>query len=92
MPRLLARGASQAGRLAPWPRWPVFYGLLGLAGLVSLAFYWIDFGEARSAYALTATLHSWIELPIFLIALGQGFSLPVAATEMAQGRPAPTTH
>lgn len=94
MPRLLWRGAAQDGRLAPWPRWPVFYGLLTLAGIVSTTFYWIDFSEARSAYALAATLHSWIELPIFLLALGQGFSLPAmprsGARSMAQGQPAPT--
>ncbi|MFT3810600.1 MAG: hypothetical protein QM698_11840 [Micropepsaceae bacterium] len=92
MPRLLGRGAGEAGRLAPWPSWPVFYGLLAAAGAVSVSFYAIDFGEARSAYALAATLHSWIELPIFLIALGQGFRLPAfpRATEPA-GRPALTT-
>lgn len=93
MPRLLNRGAAQPGRLAPWPSWPVFYGLLAAAGAVSMTFYWIDFDEARSAYALAATLHSWIELPIFLIALGQGFRLPViprsAARSTATGLPEP---
>lgn len=96
MPRLLGRGAASEGRLAPWPRWPVFYGLLIAAAAISTAFYWIDFGEARAAYALAATLHSWIELPIFLIALGQGFRLPVmpraAAPDRATGLPAPTMH
>ena len=93
MPRLLRRGAAQEGRLAPWPGWPAFYGLLALAGGVSVAFYAIDFGEARSAYALAATLHSWIELPIFLIALGQGFRLPALPRATApEGRPALTTH
>ena len=92
MPRLLGRGAEQAGRLAPWPRWPVFYGLLAAASAVSVSFYAIDFGEARSAYALAATLHSWIELPIFLIALGQGFRLPAFPRATAPtGRPALTT-
>lgn len=93
MPRLLGRGAGEAGRLAPWPSWPVFYGLLAVAGGVSVAFYAIDFGEARAAYALAATLHSWIELPIFLIALGQGFRLPVFPRATAPAsRPALTTH
>lgn len=92
MPRLLARGAATGGELAPWPRWPVFYGLLAAAAAVSTAFYWIDFGEARAAYALAATLHSWIELPIFLIALGQGFALPAMTARSPQSRPLPTTH
>jgi len=93
MPRLLGLGAAQAGQLAPWPRWPVFYGLLALAGVVSTGFYFIDFGEARSAYALAASLHSWIELPIFLIALGQGFAMPAFRSGYStQSRTAPTTH
>lgn len=96
MPRLLARGAASEGPLAAWPGWPAFYGLLAAAAAVSTAFYWIDFGAARSAYALAATLHSWIELPIFLIALGQGFRLPVmprsAARDTAPVLPAPTMH
>lgn len=94
MPRLLARGAAQPGRLAPWPRWPVFYGLMALAGAASVAFYWTDFDQARSAYAVAATLHSWIELPIFLLALGQGFRLPVilrsGGGSTATGLPEPT--
>lgn len=93
MPRLLGRGAAAEGRLAAWPSWPVFYGLLAVAAALSTLFYWIDFGEARAAYALAATLHSWIELPIFLIALGQGFRLPVMLRSAAmQSRPEPTTH
>jgi len=87
LPRLLAKGGAREGRLAPWPRWPVFYALMAAAGLASLAFYYVDFGEARAAYALAAALHSWIELPVFLMALGGGFSLPTGA----QSPPEPTT-
>ncbi len=96
MPRLLGRGAAADGRLAPWPRWGVFYGLLALAGGVSTAFYAVDFDAARAAYAMAATLHSWIELPIFLIALGGGFRLPVIpradGSAMARVPPRPTPH
>ncbi|BCW90683.1 hypothetical protein sos41_38570 [Alphaproteobacteria bacterium SO-S41] len=92
MPRLLKHGAARDGRLAPWPSWPVFYGLLAVAGLASTAFYAIDFGEARSAYALAAALHSWIELPIFLMALGGGFSLARPGSRTSQSLPAPTPH
>lgn len=60
---------------------------MAAAGLASLAFYYVDFGEARAAYALAAALHSWIELPVFLMALGGGFSLPTGA----QSPPEPTT-
>lgn len=94
MPRLLRRGARQPGRLAPWPRWPVFYGLLALAGLTSTLFYWASFTDARSAYALAAALHSWIELPVFLIALGGGFIMPAIAarSSIPQTRPVPRMH
>jgi hypothetical protein len=95
LPRLLQHGAAREGRLAPWPSWPVFYAALALAGLASTAFYAIDFREARSAYALFATLHSWIELPIFLMALGGGFTavtLRSASPPAAQTRTAPTPH
>lgn len=88
LPRLLPKGSAVRETLAPWPRWPLFNALLAAAGLASLAFYAVDFGEARSAYALAAAMHSWIELPIFLMALGGGFnSSPAARTP-----PAPTMH
>ncbi len=91
MPRLLRHGAAARGRLVAWPRWPGFYALLAVAAAISTAFYWVDFGEARAAYALAATLHSWIELPIFLLALGQGFRLPVMPRNAAmQSQPEPT--
>ncbi|MBL9009567.1 MAG: hypothetical protein JNL56_00170 [Alphaproteobacteria bacterium] len=95
MPRLLQRGAARPGRLAPWPSWPAFYAALGLAGLASAAFYAVDYSGARSAYGLAATLHSWIELPIFLMALGGGFALPMLRSSPrtgAQSLPAPTPH
>lgn len=76
LPRLLTDGRARPGRLVPWPRWSVFYVLLAAAGLVSFAVYATDFVQARSAYALAATLHSWIELPVFLMALGGGFTAP----------------
>jgi hypothetical protein len=74
LPRLLTDGRARPGRLVPWPRWRLFYLVLAAAGLVSFAVYAADFVEARSAYALAATLHSWIELPVFLMALGGGFT------------------
>lgn len=92
MPRLLGGGAARPGRLAPWPSWPVFYACLAAAGLASTAFYAVDFVEARSAYALAATLHSWIELPIFLMALGGGFTRTIPEWRTSQSPPAPIPH
>jgi len=87
LPRLLPQARPRAA-LVPWPKWGAFYAALAVAGLVSLSFYYVDFGAARSAYALAATLHSWIELPVFLLALGGGFTMP----RSAQSPPAPTPH
>ncbi|MCC6920538.1 MAG: hypothetical protein IT548_15180 [Alphaproteobacteria bacterium] len=87
LPRLLPATASRE-RLVPWPRWGVFYAALAVAGLASLSFYYVDFSQARAAYALAATLHSWIELPVFLLALGGGFTMP----RSVQSPPAPTPH
>ncbi len=71
LPWLMRHKGLAAGRpLAPWPSWAWFYAGLAAAGLGSLAFYAVDYGGARSAYALAAALHSWIELPVFLLALG----------------------
>lgn len=72
LPRLLAAHGGGAP-LLDWPSWPRFYGLLALAALLVFAAYGADYAQARSAYGIAAALHSWIELPIFLIALGGGF-------------------
>jgi hypothetical protein len=69
LPWLLARGGVSQAR-APWPSWPVFTGLVVLAGLVSLAAHSLDYAGAKSAYALAAAFHSWVELPVLLLALG----------------------
>lgn len=90
MPRLLGRGAAREGRLVAWPSWGVFYAALAVAGLISTAYYYADYGGARAAYGLAATLHSWIELPIFLMALGGGFAIRSNRATEGRSRPAPT--
>jgi len=75
LPRLITRriGIAQPPPLAPWPRWPIF--AWGVAGIAAAAFvvYAFDYTTARSAYGVAAAIHAWIELPIFLLALGGGF-------------------
>jgi len=72
LPRLLSAYGGSAPLIA-WPRWPRFYALIASAAVLTFAFYAASYPEARSAYGLLAALHSWIELPIFLIAFGGGF-------------------
>jgi hypothetical protein len=76
LPRLITQRPSlaQGAPLVPWPqRWSMF--AWGVAGLAAAAFvvYAVDYSSARSAYGVVAAIHAWIELPIFLMALGGGF-------------------
>jgi len=75
MPRLLARtGKTPRGTLVAWPSWKNFYIAVALFGATMLAFHAADYHSAHMIYSVAAALHSWVELPIFLIALGLGFS------------------
>lgn len=76
LPRLITqrRHLAQGEPLVPWPhRWSMF--AWGVAGLAAAGFvvYAVDYSSARSAYGVVAAIHAWIELPIFLMALGGGF-------------------
>ena len=73
LPRMLrTRGGTAAGpTVAPWPSWGLFAMGIAVTGLITLAVYAASFNFARGAYGVAAALHSWVELPILLIALGQ---------------------
>jgi hypothetical protein len=58
----------------PWPSWRNFYVVIGALALGVFAGHAIDYPNARAFYSVAAAIHSWVELPIFLIALGFGFS------------------
>ncbi|MBI1212939.1 MAG: hypothetical protein GC190_15865 [Alphaproteobacteria bacterium] len=77
LPRLITQRPSIAGsaHLLPWPRrWSMF--AWGIAGLAAAAFvvYAVDYSSARSVYGVAAAIHAWLELPVFLLALGGGFT------------------
>jgi hypothetical protein len=75
LPRLLARhGRSESPSVVPWPSWPRFYWAIGALALLVFAFHAADYPNARALYGVAAAIHSWVELPIFLIALGAGFT------------------
>lgn len=74
LPQLLAtRQTGPRSTLVAWPSWPVF--ALAVAVIAALAFgiYAVSYTDARAAYGVAAAIHAWIELPILLLALGQGF-------------------
>ncbi|MFO1187049.1 MAG: hypothetical protein U1E87_06105 [Alphaproteobacteria bacterium] len=68
--------------VVPWPRWRVFYIAVAALALAIFAGHAIDYPNARAFYSVAAAIHSWVELPIFLIALGFGFT----ASPSAPGR------
>jgi energy-converting hydrogenase Eha subunit A len=73
LPQLLKAKQPDAPKtLVPWPSWPLF--ALGVAAVAAIAFgiYAVSYTDARAAYGVAAAIHAWIELPILLLALGQG--------------------
>lgn len=74
LPQLLrAKQGPAAQTIVPWPTWPVFAA--GVAAIAAVAFgvYAVSYTDARAAYGVAAAIHAWIELPILLLAIGQGF-------------------
>jgi hypothetical protein len=76
LPQLLAakQGASRS-TVIPWPSWPVFGVAVGVIATLAFGIYAVSYTDARAAYGVAAAIHSWVEVPILLLALGQGFTL-----------------
>jgi len=70
LPRLV--GDEPRPTLARWPKRAPFAVALGATAVLSAAFFLRDFGVARKFYALAALAHSWIEIPLLLLALERG--------------------
>jgi hypothetical protein len=74
LPRLLTRYAKKGRQpLFPWPSWRRFYVAVGALAIFVFVFHAADYTNARALYGVAAAIHSWVELPIFLVALGAGF-------------------
>jgi hypothetical protein len=84
LPMLLKakQGGVRSATIVPWPSWRVF--AMGVAGIAIVAFgiYAISYTDARAGYAVAAAIHAWIELPVLLLALGQGFALAPRAAQV----------
>jgi hypothetical protein len=80
LPRLVRekQGIGATSTVVPWPSWRAFaFGVSAIAG-VAFGVYAVSYTDARAAYGVAAAIHAWIELPILLMAIGQGFKAPQA--------------
>jgi hypothetical protein len=71
---LLPRLANEAGSRPRWPR--PRRGLaagIAVATAVLAVVFFVDYRLARQLYGLAALVHSWLEIPVLLVALG-GFA------------------
>jgi len=60
--------------LVAWPDWRSFAFLVTAIAAVAFGIYAVSYTDAKAGYAVAAAIHAWIELPILLMALGQGFT------------------
>jgi hypothetical protein len=68
LPRLLGEAPSRT--LVPWPLPGRLIAAIAAAGLALALLFVLDYRLARQIYALAALVHSWIEIPILLLAWG----------------------
>jgi hypothetical protein len=68
LPRLID-GRVFAATLVSWPRAALFFAYLAFAALTLAFGFAVDFKVARQVYGLIAMVHSWIEIPILVLAL-----------------------
>jgi hypothetical protein len=57
-----------------WPGWGVFAIAVSFVSLIAFGLYAVSYTDAKSGYAVASAVHAWIELPVLLMALGQGFT------------------
>lgn len=74
LPQILkAKGSSEMQTLVRWPDWRSFGVIVGAIALVAFGVYAVSYKDAKASYAVAAAIHAWIELPVLLLAIGQGF-------------------
>jgi hypothetical protein len=74
LPHLLrAKQPAAPSTVVPWPSWPVFTAAVAAIAALAFGIYAVNYTDARAAYGVAAAIHAWIELPILLLAIGQGF-------------------
>jgi hypothetical protein len=74
LPQLLAtKGNADMPTLVRWPDWCSFAMIVGAIAVIAFGIYSVSYADAKAAYAVAAAIHAWVELPVLLLALGQGF-------------------
>jgi hypothetical protein len=68
LPRLL--GATPPRGVLPWSGRSWLLPAIAVAGVWFALVFVTDYGFARQLYALAALVHSWVEIPVLLLALG----------------------
>ena len=75
LPQLLqAKQGRTEQTLVAWPSWQTFAVAIAAIAAVAFGVYAVAYTDARAAYGVAAAIHAWIELPILLLAIGQGLS------------------
>lgn len=75
LPQLLrAKQGTSTQTIVPWPTWPVFAAAVAAIAATAFGIYAVSYTDARAAYGVAAAIHAWIELPILLLAIGQGLT------------------
>lgn len=75
LPQLLrAKQQAPSQTIVPWPTWPLFAAAVATIAAVAFGIYAVSYTDARAAYGVAAAIHAWIELPILLLAIGQGLT------------------
>ena len=69
LPRLIDDGKTKSRTIAPWPEQRWFIVWLAVAALALAIGFLVDFRAARQIYAIAALVHSWIEIPLLVLAL-----------------------
>jgi hypothetical protein len=70
-----------------WQGLPLRPLVLGASGML-LAFFVVDFDEARGLYAVVAGLHAWLEWPLVLLALMGGGARVAGSAGVSPAAPA----
>jgi len=83
LPRLIDPASGANPTVLRWPSPPRFAFYLLIACALFAGAFLIDFGASRRVYALAAMVHSWIEIPILLLAFGLLSSQPQTVKQEA---------
>ncbi|MBI5264340.1 MAG: hypothetical protein HY852_21285 [Bradyrhizobium sp.] len=80
LPTMLAARDPEAQGIVPWPKGVIFAALLAAASAFAAYRFSLGFVSARALYAIAASVHAWIEVPLIVIALSRGTDQPSSSS------------